>query len=172
MKVFIGIDPGQTGAVVIKAGTEILIYDYEDPLGLLKLRELRNQGFEMYAAIEKVSAMPKQGVTSVFTFGCNFGRWQGRMEALMIPFDLITPQKWQTEMFDYRPVKPLGIKPSAWAKIKKDFSLKRARNMFPEKMRDLSRNKDHNRADALLIMGYCERKHGDNKKLETDFCFL
>jgi len=171
-EVLIGVDPGKTGAMAMRVGTEILIFDFENPLGVMKLRELRDQGFEMHAVIEKVNSMPKQGIVSAFNFGMNFGLWQGIMKTLMIPYDLIVPLKWQNEMFDFQPIKRVGIKPAQWSAMRKKFSLERAKNLYPEKMGELARVKDHNRADALLIMGYCERKYGKDKALENEFDFL
>ena len=46
-------------------------------------------------ALEKVSAMPGQGVTSMFTFGEGYGRIQGYLEALRVGYNLVRPQAWQ-----------------------------------------------------------------------------
>ena len=50
------------------------------------------------ATIENVHAMPKQGVTSSFTFGKNFGFLIGLLTACCIPYKFVTPQKWQKGM--------------------------------------------------------------------------
>jgi hypothetical protein len=173
---FIGIDPGASGAIAILINEKILVYDFDDPLALKKLKELKEKGVELYAVLEKVSAMPKQGVTSVFKFGANFGRWKGRLEALDIIYALVTPQKWQNAMYDYKPNKPPTPKRHEYPKlndkefkklqtkvsnerkaISKAFSLEFARREFPKAKDFLTRKKDHNRAEALIIAGYCRK---------------
>jgi crossover junction endodeoxyribonuclease RuvC len=157
--IHIGVDPGKTGAIAIKEGNKIEIFDFEQEYEIVKRLRAVPAG-TAHAVIEKVSAMPKQGVVSVFSFGTNFGYWQGVLKALLIPYDLITPQKWQGVMFDFRPSRKLGMKDAEWARLKKEFSRARAKNLFPCCAEKLTRKKDHNRSDALLIMGYCERIHG------------
>ena len=49
--------------------------------------------------LEKAQAMPKQGVSSVFTYGDHFGQLQGILISLGIPYQLVTPQAWQKTMF-------------------------------------------------------------------------
>ncbi len=148
-KVYIGIDPGQTGAMaLIWPGDAVMIIDYDDPCGVGELRSLwDSHEYEVVACIEKVHSMPKQGVVSSFKFGTNFGIWQGRLEILQIPYDFVTPQKWQKEMFD-----------SMTKTDRKTMSLDRARRLFPETApKYLPLKKHHNRAEALLIAEYCRR---------------
>lgn len=154
--IFLGIDPGQTGAMaVLSDHTKQAIYDFDDQLALRELayfgyllegdqRDIIKR-FEIKAAIEKVSAMPKQGVSSTFKFGTNFGIWQGRLEAFQIPFIFVTPGKWRKVVFD------------SMAKLddKKQMSLDLARRLFP--WAELHLKKHHNRADALLIAEYLRR---------------
>jgi crossover junction endodeoxyribonuclease RuvC len=92
--------------------------------------------------------MPKQGVSSSFKFGMSFGKALGILETLQVPYDLVTPHKWQKEVFD-----------SASKQDTKAMALDRARRLFPELTGSLRRKKDHNRADALLIAEYCRRTH-------------
>jgi crossover junction endodeoxyribonuclease RuvC len=158
-KAFIGIDPGKTGAIAIIIDREIKIYDFGNPIIHRVLNMLKGCRSGMHAVLEKVHAMPGQGVSSMFSFGEAFGWWEGVLDALCIPYDLITPQKWQKRMFDYRPAK--GKRTAAeWTKLKKELSLERARRLYPQ-ARDLflTRKKDHNRADALLIAGYCKIRY-------------
>lgn len=143
--IFIGIDPGQTGAIAILGNGFEEVFDFEDGDGLLHLRISVTENPK--AVIEKVSAMPKQGVASSFKFGQNFGQWIGRLEALGIPFDYITPQKWKKEMFDSMPRGDVKM-----------MSLDRARRLFPQMAEKLTRKGDHNRAEALLLAEFCRRK--------------
>ena len=91
--------------------------------------------------------MPQQGVVSMFKFGTNYGIWQGRLEALGIPFLFVTPQKWQREVFD-----------SAVKGDRKAMSLSLARRIFPDMLEHLKRKKDDGRADALLIAEWARRQ--------------
>jgi crossover junction endodeoxyribonuclease RuvC len=165
MSVFIGIDPGKTGAVAIMVGNVVTIYDFGDvriPSKLLTLTNLFPGA--THAVLEKVHSMPGQGVSSTFKFGESFGWWKGALDAINIPYDLITPQRWQKEMFDFKPAK--GNRTAAeWAKFRKELSLERARRLYPEAKEEyLARKKDHNRADALLIAGYCKMKYSSSVK--------
>ena len=55
-------------------------------------------GAQLVAHVEKVGAMPKQGVSSTFTFGAGWGLVRGMLCGLSIPYDLITPQAWKKVM--------------------------------------------------------------------------
>lgn len=157
MKIYIGIDPGQTGAMAVIvtdiAGSpagfnypKTVVFDYDDGNALSFLQEWTSPNRIWQACLEKVHSMPKQGVSSSFKFGTNFGIWIGRLEALGIPYDFVTPQKWQKVMFD-----------SMTKGDRKAMSLDRARRLFPDMSDVLKRKKDHNRAEALLIAEYCRR---------------
>lgn len=145
---FIGIDPGKSGAMAAISRDGSVVFDFEDPQGIAFLRLNRHE--VALAALEKVSAMPKQGVASSFNFGANFGIWQGRLEALAIPFVFVTPQKWQKTVFD-----------SARKGDRKAMSLDLARRLFPAMAEELKRKKDDGRADALLIAEYARRLGSD-----------
>jgi len=146
-KIYIGIDPGQTGAIAVLAKrNQGWVKDFDDGNALAVLRAVYEEPmkWQAKAAIEKVSAMPKQGVASSFKFGTNFGIWQGRLEALQIPFVFVTPQKWQKAVFDSMP-----------RGDRKEMSLNLARRLFP--WADLNKKKHHSRADALLIAEWLRR---------------
>jgi len=153
LKIYIGIDPGQTGAMAI-ISEAVKVWDFDDfeCIKWLKaisdqiIRGLSQDDVEAKAVIEKVNAMPKQGVSSTFKFGQNFGQWIGRLEALCIPFDYVTPAKWRKEIFDSMPKGDT-----------KAMSLDRARRLFPSMVPMLNRKKDHGRAEALLLAEYCRR---------------
>jgi hypothetical protein len=149
MNIYLGIDPGASGALAIISEV-IKVFDYEDSDALFWLKvigEERLKGdIDVHAVIEKVNAMPKQGVSSMFKFGRNYGQWIGRLETLGIPFDYVTPQKWKKAMFDSMPKDD-----------PKNMALDRARRLFPQMQDRLKRKKDHNRAEALLICAYCKK---------------
>ncbi len=142
-KVFIGIDPGQTGAIAFIIAGEARVFDFDDGEALLSLKKLWLNEDPVKAVIEKVSSMPGQGVSSTFKFGTNFGTWIGRLEALDIPFDFVTPQKWKKVMFDSMPKGDV-----------KEMSRSRALRLFPQMAEYLKRKKDHGRAEALLLAQY------------------
>jgi crossover junction endodeoxyribonuclease RuvC len=89
--------------------------------------------------------MPKQGVTSVFSFGENFGIWQGILAALGIPFLMPRPREWQKGL----------VRPSDGHDTK-SRSLAVARRLFPDA--PLAKKKDHNRADALLLAWWSRKQ--------------
>ena len=101
---FLGIDPGVSGAfAVIKSIGEVEL------VGLFPDRKILidwlKSGHTASAAVEKVTAMPGQGVVSMFTFGASFGLMCGVLEAHAVPYELITPGKWQKAILDFQLVK-------------------------------------------------------------------
>ena len=87
--------------------------------------------------IEQVSAMPGQGVTSMFNFGQSFGILKGICSAMQLPIYFVRPAKWK---------KYFGLINS-----EKDASRTKVIEMFPYFSSRLSRKKDSNKADAILI---------------------
>ncbi len=150
MAAYIGIDPGKTGAVAIIFNNQekpiFADYGRGDELNILALALHSDYG-NCFACLEKVSSMPKQGVSSTFKFGENFGWWQGVLTALKIPFVFVSPTRWQKVIFDSMPRQA----------DRKAMSLDMARRLFPELRDHLKRKRDHGRADALLIAEYCRR---------------
>ena len=90
--------------------------------------------------IEQVSAMPGQGVTSMFNFGQSFGILKGICSAMQLPMYFVRPAKWK---------KYFGLINS-----EKDASRTRAIEMFPYFSSQLSKKKDSNKADAILIESF------------------
>jgi hypothetical protein len=145
-KVFMGIDPGQTGAVAVIASDWQDVYDWPgDEIGAAMIVRDIVVSFDVHlCALEAVSSMPKQGVSSVFKFGVNFGVWRGILAAFCIPFVLVRPQEWQKNLV---PKKSEGVnKPS----------LAVARRMFPDA--ELHLKKHDGRGDALLLAYYAKCK--------------
>ena len=139
----IGIDPGASGGIAcmgegvdaMKMSTEV---DVADELRSVLLAGKKETGKAPFAFLEKVHAMPKQGVTSTFAFGQSYGFLRGCLIALGIPFEEVTPQKWQKAM-------------GCLSKGDKNVTKARARQLFPGiKM-------THAIADALLIAEYGRR---------------
>ena len=95
-KVFVGVDPGKTGAIaVIDEDNNVLeLINFNDNISdeMIKIKSTYNI---IMASLEKVASMPGQGVRSVFSFGTNYGYWQGILDTLGIPYMLVRPQEWQ-----------------------------------------------------------------------------
>lgn len=93
---YVGIDPGATGAAVILWDFPGLVdrYDWGSVAGVSSwLNSVKGAG-RLHVALEHVHSMPKQGVKSMFSFGMNFGMWQGLLTAHGIPYQLVPPQTW------------------------------------------------------------------------------
>ncbi|KRC35097.1 MULTISPECIES: hypothetical protein [unclassified Lysobacter] len=152
LQVIAGVDPGQTGAVALladgqpagfvdmptltrKAGGEMV-----DAGHLARsLRELlsKHPGASRYAVIERVAAMPQQGVSSVFRFGQADGVARGVIGALRLPLIDVPPLTWKRH---------LGLDNKD-----KDAARQLAIKLFPVIAVELARKKDIGRADALLV---------------------
>ena len=95
---------------------------------------------EIKVIIEQVSAMPGQGVTSMFNFGQSFGILKGICSAMQLPMYFVRPAKWK-KYFNL-------------INSEKDASRTRAIEIFPYFSAELSRKKDSNKADAILIASF------------------
>ena len=95
---------------------------------------------DIKVVIEQVSAMPGQGVTSMFNFGQSFGILKGICSAMQLPMYFVRPAKWK---------KYFNLLNS-----EKDASRTRAIEVFPYFSSQLSRKKDSNKADAILIASF------------------
>lgn len=100
---------------------------------------------ECHVFMEKVGAMPDQGVVSMFNFGTGYGVWKGIIAAYELPYTLVTPQAWKKELMQ-------GISD-------KDAARLRAQQLFPKMSESLRFKKDIGKADALLIAEFGRRIH-------------
>jgi crossover junction endodeoxyribonuclease RuvC len=150
MSYVIGIDPGISGAIsVFRDGKLESVVDmptveiasgktikrHISAATLRNILELDMYQFS-HVVIEKVGAMPGQGVTSMFNFGRSAGIIEGVVAALRMPHTYVTPQTW---------TKAVGRAAG------KDASRMRAMELFPSKAELFKRAKDDGRADAALI---------------------
>jgi crossover junction endodeoxyribonuclease RuvC len=153
MTAHIGIDPGLDGALALVLADEaIAVWDMptvEDgksrSVNGYLLADILAEAAEMVGArpsvvIERVSAMPGQGVSSMFNFGRSVGIVEGVVTGAGLPLTRVTPVTWK------RRAKLIG-KP-------KDASRAKALELWPEMSGELARKKDCGRADALLIAYY------------------
>lgn len=143
--VAIGIDPGKNGAIAVIYGdiVRVQVFDIQEYSKILF--NVHNMDDTIRCVVEKVNAMPGQGVTSMFNFGQNFGLIQGLLIAYNIPYELVTPQKWKKEF---------GVTSD------KNTSIEVCQRLFPaEDLRATERcRKPHDGiAEALLMAEYARR---------------
>jgi crossover junction endodeoxyribonuclease RuvC len=152
----IGIDPGISGSICFFEEGRILEVIEMPTMTEGKKNKRQVNGAQIYneiskninkteknnirVVIEQVSAMPGQGVTSMFNFGQSFGILKGICSAMQLPMYFIRPAKWK---------KYFGLINS-----EKDASRTRAIEMFPYFSSHLSKKKDSNKADAILIASF------------------
>tara|TARA_Y100000816_G_C26093146_1_gene577987 strand:- start:615 stop:1106 length:492 start_codon:yes stop_codon:yes gene_type:complete len=152
----IGIDPGISGAICFfKNGKVLEVIDMPNMaegkknkkqvngsqiFNEINDRILNIPNNEIAVVIEHVSAMPGQGVTSMFNFGQSFGVIKGICAAMRLPLHFVRPVKWK---------KYFNLLNS-----EKQASRTRVIELFPEISNKLSKKKDINKADAVLIASY------------------
>ena len=150
----LGIDPGLSGAIAVLENKKVLnIYDMpvmadgkknKKQLNSAQLvniiRENINDNEEKAVVVEQVNAMPGQGVTSMFNFGQTFGAIKGVCAALSLPIFFVRPSKWK-KYFEL-------------INSSKDSSRTKVIEMYPLLSSQLSKKKDVNKSDAILIARY------------------
>lgn len=151
MTTYIGVDPGLSGAVAVLSGSaETRIFDTPTAMSggkrryaVALMREVLAAfpNRDVQAALEKVHAMPHQGVVSMFTMGEGLGLWQGLLAGMGIPYTMIAPQTWKKVM-----LRDMDTD--------KNASRLRALQLFPAVAGQLALVKHHNRAEALLLAKY------------------
>ena len=109
------------------------------------LKRISNKDDEIRVVIEQVSAMPGQGVTSMFNFGQSYGILKGICSAMQLPMFFVRPAKWK-KYFNL-------------INSQKDASRTRAIEIFPYFSTQLSKKKDSNKADAILIASFYYETH-------------
>ena len=152
----IGIDPGISGSICFFENGKILDVIEMPTMTEGKKNKRQVNGAQIYneilkriekkekhnirIIIEQVSAMPGQGVTSMFNFGQSFGILKGICSAMQLPIYFVRPTKWK-KYFNL-------------INSEKDASRTRAIEIFPYFSSHLSRKKDSNKADAILIASF------------------
>ena len=152
----IGIDPGISGSICFLDNGKILDVIEMPIMTDGKKNKKQVNGSQVYneitkrirqfeknqirVVIEHVSAMPGQGVTSMFNFGQSFGILKGICTAMQLPMYFVRPTKWK---------KYFNLLNS-----EKDASRTRAIEIFPYFSSQLSKKKDSNKADAILIASF------------------
>jgi crossover junction endodeoxyribonuclease RuvC len=146
--IVMSIDPGLSGAIAVFID-DVLIDIIDTPtheltrngktkrqIAAADLAGIFTQHDPRHVIVEKVSAMPGQGVTSMFSFGRSLGVIEGIIAAYNIPVTYVTPGVW---------TKSIGRGAG------KDASRARACELYPSHQKSFARVKDDGRADAVLI---------------------
>tara|TARA_B100001121_G_scaffold294818_1_gene298683 strand:- start:565 stop:1056 length:492 start_codon:yes stop_codon:yes gene_type:complete len=150
MKIF-GIDPGLSGAIAVLQDNKVLSM-FDMPVmseGKKNKRQLNSaqlvdiikdnisRNDEVAVVVEQVNAMPGQGVTSMFNFGQTFGAIKGVCAALKLPIFFVRPSKWKKHF--------------ELINSSKDSSRTKVIEMYPVLSNQLTKKKDVNKSDAVLI---------------------
>ena len=94
----IGIDPGKKGGFAVLIDGKVWKAEvWDDAEFVDTMRQVSQMRTVARAAVEKVGAMPGQGLVSTFSFGKSAGFIEGTLMALDIPYQLVSPQKWKAE---------------------------------------------------------------------------
>jgi crossover junction endodeoxyribonuclease RuvC len=152
----IGIDPGISGSICFLKDGRILDVVEMPTMTEGKKNKKQVNGSQIYneikertekidkndikVVIEQVSAMPGQGVTSMFNFGQSFGILKGICSAMQLPMYFVRPAKWK-KYFNL-------------INSEKDASRTKAIEIFPYFSSNLAKKKDSNKADAILIASF------------------
>ncbi len=150
----IGIDPGISGAICFFKDGQVIDLIEMPSMAEGKKNKKQVNGNQLFneiksrlsddeqviVVVEHVTAMPGQGVTSMFNFGQSFGVIKGICSAMQLPIHFIRPAKWK--------------KYYNLINTSKDASRSRAIEIFPKVSEKLKRKKDTNKADAILIASY------------------
>ena len=150
----IGIDPGLSGAIAILENKNVLkLFDMpvmaEGKKNKKQINSAQlvniikkniNKSDDIAVVVEQVNAMPGQGVTSMFNFGQTFGAIKGVCAALNLPIFFVRPSKWK-KYFEL-------------INSSKDSSRTKVIEMYPSLSSQLSKKKDVNKSDAILIARY------------------
>ena len=135
----LGLDPGKSGGIAWIMDGKPCVEKMPDTIqDLWDLIQDISMPTNCRAFIEQVGPMPKQGVTSCFTFGNGFGHLEMALTGNRIPFERVRPQVWQ---------KSLGC----LTKGDKNVSKRKAQELFPEL------KVTHATADSILIAEYGRR---------------
>ena len=152
--IIFGIDPGVSGAICVLENKKVLeVYDTPTMIDGKKnkrqinsaqvtniFKERLNSDNEVAVVVEQVNAMPGQGVTSMFNFGQSFGVLKGICSALQLSVFFVRPVRWK--------------KYYNLINSNKDSSRTKAIEVFPYISEKLTKKKDSNKADAILISSF------------------
>lgn len=145
MKTYIGIDPGKSGALaLLTEDGQCTVVPFQESVYTAILKAA--SGPSSVCCLEKVGAMPGQGVVSMFNFGHNLGYIEGLLQAFDIPYQLVPPQTWKKEFC---------------VTSDKNTSIEVCRKLFPHVCllpTARSRKPSDGMAEAMLLAEYARRR--------------
>ena len=153
--IYIGIDPGKDGAIAIIPENDmylndIKIYHFEDDY-IQIIKEIHNHCSQCICYMERVHALPGNGVKQAFAFGENYGYIRGILESFLIPYQTVPPQTWKKEFS---------------LDSDKQHSIQCAKQLFPGvdlKRTQRCKTEHDGKAEALLLAEYARRKYARHK---------
>lgn len=147
---WIGIDPGKSGALAVISEDSFGTMAWAIPFGeknyATELAKYIGLAQVKAVCVEKVNAMPGQGVVSMFNFGHNLGFIEGLLQAYELPYQLVPPQTWKKEFS---------------LNSDKQRSIEVCQKLFPHVSllpTDKSRKPNDGMAEALLMAEYARRR--------------
>jgi len=149
--IYIGVDPGsKSGAyAALNDKGERWTVPWDDDAFVIAMKVIttfrERDGEQIMAVVEKVGAMPKQGISSTWVFAENFGYIQGVLHTLNIPFQLVPPRIWKKE-FSLTSDKAKSVE--ICHMLFPGINLKRTEKSYKD---------DNNLAEALLMAEYARR---------------
>lgn len=159
LRCFVGVDPGISGAIAFIYDNDRVVFrdmptehkrtkgsqvNAHELSSIFREQLAAHPGVVFQVAVEEVAARPKQGVSSMFSFGESAGVVRGVISTLRISFEFVTPQKWKGAS---------GLKGSD-----KDFARTKLIQARPDLASQLARKKDGGRADAYWIADWLRGK--------------
>lgn len=156
--IYIGIDPGKKGGYAIidsynpNPDLRLIVKPWDDAEFRYDMYSicLDNEPLKqdhIVCAVEKVGAMPHQGVVSMFNFGASYGFIQGVLTAYGIPYQLVPPGVWKREFSIVQKGKTGSV--DVCKRLFPDVSL------FPT---ERCRKESDGMSDALCLAEYARRK--------------
>ena len=143
--IWIGIDPGKAGAMAVIQDNDVAVIPFKQDDYIRYLKDIK-QNHPCVCCIEDVHSLPREGVPSAHNFGRSVGWLLGVLDAIGIPYQPITPQKWKKEF---------GLTSD------KAQSIEVCKRLFPDvnlKRTERSKKDDDNCAEACLLALYAKRK--------------
>lgn len=171
-RVYLGIDVGSKGFVTLNTGTELRFYSIADndayQLSNI-LHDIKAEFPNVVCAMEEIHAIFGSSAKATFAFGEINGLLKGLLIANKIPYHLVAPKKWQSEIWDnkdmvvsYKTVTIKGKQVSKKEVNTKQTSFNAAKRIFPAvdlRKTERCNNLDDNKCDSLLISEYARRKN-------------
>jgi hypothetical protein len=145
----IAIDPGRGGGLAVITSETIQVHNcpktVKDMSMLIGLCLNDVPAYRTKVFLEKVWAFPTDGRAGSFTFGCNYGQWQGILASYELDPIFVTPKTWQSH-FDIKKGLPKDIR----KKILKQMAIDKCPNTKKITLKT---------ADAILIAIYGIEAH-------------